>query len=264
MRIALLFESPTVAVLDVTCAPGPQPLSEVEVEPAFGISFPRHGIYIHETPAGRVIADPTVALFRIQGDEQTTIHPTTGGDSNTEVQFPAPVIEPLLDRRGRFRRGSVPIAEATAIGHHRLLAMARAGTSSSLEIEEEALTLLRLLYSHPSPCEASVRWQALVADTKEQIGASYRENLDLATLARRVGSSPFHLSRVFKRVTGHSLTDHRTSLRVRHILHGLAEGADDLARLAVEAGFYDHPHMTKEFRRRFGSLPSVMRSVLAG
>ncbi|HJU82121.1 MAG TPA: AraC family transcriptional regulator [Acidimicrobiia bacterium] len=264
MRSELVFESPSVAILDVTCMPGPQPPSDVEVEPAFAISFPRQGIYIHDTPAGQVIADPTVALFRSQGDEQTTIHPTHDGDSNTEVQFPASVIEPLLDRQGRFRHGAVAIANHLAVRHHRLLAMARSGTSSALEIEEEAMTLLRLVFFLPLPCDTTERAQTLVAKAREELGASYRESLDLATIARRVGSSPFHLSRVFKRETGRSMTDHRTTLRIRHVLNRLTDGATDLSRLAVEAGFYDHAHMTKEFRRRTGSVPSVMRSLLAG
>lgn len=264
MRSELVFESPSVVILDVTCMPGPQPPSDIEVEPAFGISFPRQGIYIHETPGGRVIADPTVALFRSRGAEQTTIHPTGSGDSNTEIQFSAPIIEPLLDRHGRFRQGSVSIPNCLAIKHHRLLATARSGTSSLLEIEEEALTLLRLIYFLPFPGDTTKRSETLVANTREELGASYQENLDLATIARRVGSSPFHLSRVFKRVTGRSMMDHRTTLRVRHVLNRLTEGADDLSRLAVEAGFYDHAHMTKEFRRRIGSVPSAMRSLLAG
>ncbi|HEY7582123.1 MAG TPA: AraC family transcriptional regulator [Acidimicrobiia bacterium] len=244
--------------------PGPQPPSDVEVEPAFGISFPRQGIYIHETPEGRVIADPTVALFRSQGHEQTTIHPTRAGDSNTEIQFPELIIEPLLDRHGRFRHGSVPIDNSLAVKHHRLLAKARSGNSSLLEIEEEALTMLRLIYPLASPWATTERSRALVADTREELAASYHENLDLATIARRVGSSPFHLSRVFKRVSGKSITEHRTTLRVRHVLNRLTEGADDLSRLAIEAGFYDHAHMTKEFRRRIGSVPSAMRSLFAG
>jgi transcriptional regulator GlxA family with amidase domain len=65
-------------------------------------------------------------------------------------------------------------------------------------------------------------------------------------------------------VSGKSITEHRTTLRVRHVLNRLTEGADDLSRLAVEAGFYDHAHMTKEFRRRIGSVPSAMRSLFAG
>ena len=263
MRVEYVFESPSVVILDVTCMPEPQPPSDVEVEPAFAIGFPRQGVYIHETPEGRVIADPTVALFRSQGAEQTTIHPTGAGDSNTEIQFPAPIIESLLDRRGRFRRGSVPIANRLAVRHHRLLARARSGSSSLLEIEEEAVTLLRLLSFLPFPCDTSERSRTLVANTREELGANYQENLDLATIARRVGSSPFHLSRVFKRATGRSMTDHRSTLRVRHVLNRLSEGADDLSRVAVEAGFYDHAHMTKEFRRRIGSVPSEMRSLLA-
>ncbi|MGH8958982.1 MAG: helix-turn-helix domain-containing protein [Acidimicrobiia bacterium] len=264
MRSTRVFGSPSVAIVDVSCEPGPQRPSDIEVEPAFGISIPRRGVYIHETPGGRVIADPTVALFRSEGAEQITIHPTNAGDANTEIQFPVTVVEPLLDRHGRFRRASVPIADWLAIRHHRLRVLPRSATSSALEIEEEALDLLRLTHFLPPPTDPTARARVLVETTREQLGASYQENIDLATIARRVGSSPFHLSRVFKQTTGTRMTEYRTTLRVRHVLNRLADGADDLARLAVEAGFYDHAHMSKEFRRRLGSAPSAMRSLLAG
>jgi AraC-like DNA-binding protein len=260
LRSSLVFESPSVVIVDVCCGPGPQPPSDIEIEPAFAIGFPRRGVYVHETRTGSVVADPTVALFRSEGDEQTTRHPTTEGDANTEIQFPASIVESLLDRHGRFRRRSVPIADSLAIRHHRLLAMAKSHSTPRLEIEEEAFNLLRLAHSTPHQPASS---HSLVGNTREQLAASYQEDIDLATIAQRVGSSPFHLSRIFKQETGTSMSAYRSTLRIRHVLNGLAGGAADLARLAVEAGFYDHAHMTKAFRRRVGSVPSVMRSLLA-
>jgi AraC family transcriptional regulator len=259
LRSSLVFESSSVVIVDVCCGPGPLPPSGIEVEPAFAIGFPRRGVYVHETRTGSVVADPTVALFRSEGDEQKTRHPTTEGDANTEIQFPASIVEPLLDRHGRFRRRSVPIADSLAIRHLRLLALAQSNSPTQLEIEEEALSLLRLAHSVPLQPEA---YHPLIGNTREQLASSYQEDVDLATIAQRVGSSPFHLSRVFKQSTGISMSAYRSTLRIRHVLNGLAGGAGDLARLAVEAGFYDHAHMTTAFRRRVGSVPSVMRSLL--
>ena len=260
LRSSLVFESSSVVIVDVSCRPGPQPPSDIEVEPAFAIGFPRRGVYVHETPTGSLVADPTVALFRSEGEEKTTRHPTVEGDANTEIQFPASIVESLLDRHGRFRRRSVPIADWLAIKHHRLLATAKSDSATPLEIEEEALNLLRLAHSAPPQPASS---HPLVGNTREQIAVSYREDINLATIAQRVGSSPFHLSRIFRQATGTSMSAYRSTLRIRHVLNGLADGAADLSRLAVEAGFYDHAHMTKAFRRRVGSVPSVLRALLA-
>jgi transcriptional regulator GlxA family with amidase domain len=181
------------------------------------------------------------------------------GDANTEIQFPASIVEPLLDRHGRFRRRSVPITDSLAIKHLRLLARAQSKSTTRLEIEEGALNLLRLAHAVPGQPAS----HPLVPNTREQLAISYQDDIDLATIAQRVGSSPFHLSRVFKQSTGTSISAYRSTLRVRHVLDGLAGGAVDLARLAVEAGFYDHAHMTRVFRQRVGSVPSLMRSLLA-
>jgi AraC-like DNA-binding protein len=261
LRSSLVFESPSLVIFDVCCDRGPQPPSDIEVEPAFAIGFPRRGVFVHETRMGAVVGDPTVALFRSEGDERTTRHPTIEGDANTEIQFPDSIVEPLLDRHGRFRRRSVPIADSVVVKHLRLLAMAKSNSTTRLEIEEEALDLLGLAHSVPPQPDSC---HPLIGNTREQLAASYQDDTDLATIARRVGASPFHLSRVFKHSTGVSISAYRSNLRIRHVLNGLAGGAADLARLAVEAGFYDHAHMTKAFRRQLGSVPSVMRSLLAG
>ena len=51
-------------------------------------------------------------------------------------------------------------------------------------------------------------------------------SLSLDEVAREVGASPHHLSRVFQRVTGSSLTAYRNRLRVRAVLDTLAEPDD--------------------------------------
>ncbi|MGW1926443.1 helix-turn-helix domain-containing protein, partial [Streptomyces massasporeus] len=63
-------------------------------------------------------------------------------------------------------------------------------------------------------------------------------------LARAAGVSPHHLSRVFRAVTGTTLTHHRNELRIRSVLHALEEGEDSLRTLAYAYGFADQAHLT--------------------
>jgi AraC-like DNA-binding protein len=232
------------------------------MEPAYGIGFPRRGVYVHETPNGRIVADPTVALLRSLGDEQTTTHPTIEGDRNTEIHFPSAVIEPLLDLHGRFRQRFVSVSDPMALAHQRLLACVLKGTASTLEVEERAMSLVRQAHA-AAPGSPVAHRRQLVDDTREQLGISFRENVDLATIAARVGSSPYHLSRTFRESTGMTLSGYRTTLPVRHVLEHLAGGADDLARAAVEAGFYDHAHLSRTFALRLGFTPSYLRHWLS-
>ena len=260
MNTKVLFSSPTVKVSDFWCDPGHVPDSDLEVEPAFGVSFPRAGVYVHHTAGGTIVVDPTVAVFRSAGDEQVTTHPSDHGDRNTELQFPLEVVGPLLNNRDRFRMQTAPISEAVTARHCRLLRRLHQGlVANPLEIEEEALSLLAIVYrTEPNP-KVSMAQQKVVDETRQFLAGRFRDDLDLVTVAEAVGSSPFHLSRTFKKATGKSITEHRTALRVRFVIDRLASGDDDLGRLAVEAGFYDHAHMTHVFRRRLGSPPSQLR-----
>jgi AraC-like DNA-binding protein len=264
MNVRQLFCSSAVTVSDVWCDPGPLPVSELEVESAFGVSYPRTGVYVHRTPEGNVVVDPTVAVFRNRGDEHCTAHPTVDGDRNTDLQFPLEVVAPLLNSSDRFRVGAIPISEAIAARHRRLLGMIRKGSFSTLEIDEEALALVGSTHHLPRFPEVARHHRPIVDEARQYVAWRFRDDLDLVDIARAVGLSPFHLSRIFKRATGRSLTDYRTALRIRFVIDQLTDGEDDLGRIAVEAGFYDHAHMTNTFRRHLGTAPSRIRTWLAG
>jgi AraC family transcriptional regulator len=77
-----------------------------------------------------------------------------------------------------------------------------------------------------------------------------------------VGSSVFHLARIFKVRTGFSLHTYRTQLRLRAALERLREPGLDLIDIALDLGFSSHSHFTETFRRSFGKTPSAVRESL--
>lgn len=264
MNVRQLFSSASVTISDVWCDPGPLPVSEIEAEDAFGVSYPRTGVYVHRTPRGEVVVDPTVAVFRNRGDEHRTTHPTVDGDRNTDLQFPVEVVSPMLDSQERFRVASIPISEAIAARHRRLLGLIRGGHASALEIGEEALALVGSTHHLPPFPDVARHHRPIIDEARQYLAWRFRDDLDLVEIARAVGVSPFHLSRMFKRATGRSLTNYRTALHIRFVIDQLTDGAADLGRIAVEAGFYDHAHMTNTVRRHLGDSPSRIRTWLAG
>jgi AraC-like DNA-binding protein len=76
--------------------------------------------------------------------------------------------------------------------------------------------------------------------------------LGLSDLARQVGVSPHHLSRVFQAETGLSLTRFRNRLRLRRALE----------RLAADLGFADHAHLTRTAHELLGHTPTQLRRLL--
>jgi AraC-like DNA-binding protein len=105
------------------------------------------------------------------------------------------------------------------------------------------------------------RERDLVEAARQTIALRFRRDLSLSEIARTVGSSIFHLSRVFRQRTGFSMHHYRNQLRLRTALESLAERKVDLSRLALELGFSSHSHFTETFRRVFGCTPSAFRGA---
>ena len=88
--------------------------------------------------------------------------------------------------------------------------------------------------------------------------------MGLNELARRLYCSPHHLSRVFRRVTGRTITFYRNELRVRAVLEDVTAGATNLRTLAAHYGFADQAHLGRVVRRHRHQSPAALARILAG
>lgn len=87
-------------------------------------------------------------------------------------------------------------------------------------------------------------------------------DLDLATLARHLGTNSTHLSRALAGQGGFSAIT--AKLRAEAVAEWLEEGSDrDLLTLAMDAGFGSKASFNRAFRIRFGMSPSAYRAMLA-
>jgi AraC-like DNA-binding protein/mannose-6-phosphate isomerase-like protein (cupin superfamily) len=83
---------------------------------------------------------------------------------------------------------------------------------------------------------------------------------DVDSIARDCAVSAGHLARAFRRVTGTSLHNFHVLLALHKAKAQLKEGAL-LVDAAVDSGFYDQAHLTREFVRTFGMTPGTFRSA---
>ena len=83
-------------------------------------------------------------------------------------------------------------------------------------------------------------------------------------MAKALGCSPYHLSRIFHREAGLPMRRYLDRCRLRTALERLAEGEKDLAGLALDLGYADHSHFSNAFRREFGMSPSLFRCRAGG
>lgn len=82
--------------------------------------------------------------------------------------------------------------------------------------------------------------------------------LDLATLGREVGLSPYHLQRRFRAVYGE--TPHRIQhARRLEFAHALLKKGSSVQDACCESGFLSTSSFGRAFRAKFGSSPSEVK-----
>jgi AraC family transcriptional regulator len=81
----------------------------------------------------------------------------------------------------------------------------------------------------------------------------------LGSVAAELDLHPVHVSRMFKRHLGQTVSQYLRGLRLRRLARGLLEGDGGLAELAVDHGFADQSHMTREFSRATNWSPAKLR-----
>ena len=134
----------------------------------------------------------------------------------------------------------------------------------ALEIDEMGMALLEAALSPAGPDDEEItvrrrRQHATIQRVRALILEHLAEPMKLDAIARAADVSPFHLCRVFRRITGRTLHRYRTILRLRMAVDRLTEGRTDIAQLSLDLGFSSHSHFTAAFRKEFGVSPSKMR-----
>lgn len=144
------------------------------------------------------------------------------------------------------------------------LAVRSQAPASRLQQEETLLHLLAsLLLSHAEDARAMPqlgREHPAVKRTKEYLQEHYAEEIELQDLARIAHLSPFHLSRIFRQVVGLPPHAYQTQLRLARAKTLLAQGFD-VSYAAMETGFCDQSHLSRQFKLHFLATPGSYRKT---
>jgi AraC family transcriptional regulator len=87
------------------------------------------------------------------------------------------------------------------------------------------------------------------------------EDLSLEAIAAGAGVSRFYLSRAFAEVVGRPVMAYARGRRLSIAAQALAQGAEDILELALEAGYGSHEAFTRAFRNQFGLTPEQVRGA---
>jgi len=240
--------------------------------------FPRTTVVIQHDAARAFVADPTViALYNRRQEYERRLVCADGDRCDWFAVSHDLLRAALLDRDPSAAEAERPIRftharadAATYLQQRRLFidASAPAGVDV-LGVEERVVALLdrvlTLAYNDRQPGARTPRLPSasgLADAAKAWMAPRVAQHLTLASIARAVDCSAFHLCRSFRHATGLTLHAYRDQVRLRLGLERLEHGEADLSRLALDLGYSSHSHFTAAFHRSFDMPPSTARKLL--
>lgn len=274
-----LFSGPLVRLFDVRCRESSSACSGEERADAHQLVVIRSGVFLkHAATSSRreLVAEPMHALFLNQDERFRISHPAAGGDDCTVFEFSPEAVGDVLaeldpaaqDRpEAPFPISHAPFAAGLRLELHRLRASLARG-ADGLAHEERLLALLGQVLADGYRAhgrtlvprrEATRRARReLVERTRHALAVAPAASWSLSALALEVGSSPYHLTRVFRASTGLPVHQYLLRLRLALTLEELGGGGGRLSTIALRAGFASHSHFTTAFRKTFGVLPGAL------
>lgn len=87
----------------------------------------------------------------------------------------------------------------------------------------------------------------------------YTENITVDEIAKELFLNKHYVSHVFKKITGFTLIEYVTALRINHAKVLLSETDQGVSDIAVECGYSDFSYFSKLFKKKVGESPVAFR-----
>lgn len=94
---------------------------------------------------------------------------------------------------------------------------------------------------------------------KQHLDSHFLQPLNVDHLSQEIGIHPSHMARAFRAEFGQTVTTYVRDRRLEWSLDTMKNSDDKLGKIAIQAGFADQAHFSREFKRRYGHAPSVYR-----
>jgi len=116
------------------------------------------------------------------------------------------------------------------------------------------------LYSFDMIFQTSEKYEQALLSTLLYIQTHLEGDLNLETLAKRVGFSPYHFHRIFRENVGERVKEYIRRLRLERAAYRLRVSEEAILRIALESGFKSHESFTRAFERQFNITPNLFRN----
>jgi len=266
----VLFETPLVRVGQFRCPVFHPLFANSGPTRTHCFVFPRTPVWIEHEGQPPFVADPNVVPLYNPGHPYARRAIGPRGDRTDWFGIsPALLREVIgeydpgaLDSGGDLFRLPAGRADArTYLSQRAVFDRVRSGAAEVMWVEESDLALLASVLD--ATCgrravDANRRHRDIAEDARAQLNLTFVESRTLDDLAQAVGTSVFHLCRIFRQHTGTTIHQYRAGLRLRRAIELLHDGGDILA-VAMALGYSGHSHFTRAFHRAFGITPSRLR-----
>jgi AraC-like DNA-binding protein len=237
------------------------------------ISFCHGGAYVATTDESRRLVDGTAILAVRGGQQYLTRGASRGASFGTSLSIHPDLLAGILGDTAQTNEHGFPglggpLSPALRIQEASLFSsLAGLTARGNLWFEEQVIELFATAVarlgseSPPGRSHGESKGRVIVEAAKAVLADHFREPISVADVAKRVGISPFHLCRLFRRIEASSLHQYVIWLRLNAAIEELAD-ARSLSDVAYSLGFAQHSHFSETFRRRFGRTPSAVRNEL--
>jgi AraC-like DNA-binding protein len=264
--LTVLGEAPGARVVDHDCRKPAGSRGSYEYGLDYGLVLIRRGGYWREVNGRGAYLGPTDAFFERPFVEQRIEHHRETGDRCTSLWLSEGAVCALA---GDASVPDEPITTTPGIDlqHRELVAALRRGIDR-FELDDRLARLVGAIAECAIPGRFTSRRSTtqgnhhrLVQHAREAVVADPAD-VDFGELAQMLGHTRFHISRVFSRVAGMTLSQFRNRVRVAIALECLADGHDNLAVLSADLGFVDQSHLSRVVHAHTGERLSGLRHRL--
>ena len=267
MTSTRVFRSNSVSVVDYRCKAGPKNTPFVEQHDSFSIAYVRRGTFGCRARGRSFELVTGSMLIGHPGDEYICTHEHTRGDECLSFHFTPALVEAIGYRPDVWRAVCVPpLPQLVVLGE---LAQAAAEGSSDVGLDELGMLLavrfVEILSGRQrKPAEARACERRRAVEAALWIDAHSHEPVDLESVAREVGASPFHFLRLFARVLGVTPHQYLIRSRLRRAARLLADDTMPVTEIALDVGFGDLSNFVRTFHRAAAMSPRSFRQAARG
>ena len=245
------------------------------------VVFPRTSVRIKHEGFAPFLADPTVVTVynRAQRYERFPVSPTGDhcdwfGVSDDVARDIVRAFDPAAAESERpFQMQWARSSSSLYVRQRALQRRAARGELTALELDEVVTTIvaeaLRDAYRHralalTNGTRATARRRELVDAARSELQRTVRHNVSVHDIADAIGTTPFHLCRVFRADTGVTMHRYRDALRMRLVLEALESRplGQTISALALDVGYCSHAHLVRATRLHFGMTPTALAVYL--